>query len=303
MASPNKILEAERLVAEGEKHLQTGFFKWRADFDSAAPCFEKAAVTYKNFKQLQKACELYLKVAKCHFNNDARFHSAKAKEEAGSICLQMDQIENSVQYYDQAAELYLLEGTPDTAAMCLKRLAKKIEMKHPQIAVEVYEKSANIYENEDDTRFRSAAEIWGQIARIQVKMCKFNNAIKSINREKKLYSQVEGGDHGAGKRLVLAEVMIHLHLGDPVQAEQTVYHCCEDVSGFDGSEEYHALTELIEAYNNNNEADAFKVLNTPLFKYMDTEYAKLARALTVPGVPSSSTTLDNTSTLDDLDLL
>ena len=302
MGTPNKILEAEKLVSEGEKHLQTGFFKWRADFDSAAPCFEKAAITYRNFKQLDKACQLFLRVAECHYRNDARFHAAKAKEEAGNISLQMNNIQNACKYCDQASEVYLLEGTPDTAALCLKRLAQKIEMEHPQIAVEVYEKAAGVYENEDDTRFRPAAEIWGKMARLQVKMGKLTDALKSIAKEKKLYSQVEGGDHGASKRLVLAEVMIQLHLGDPVQAEQTVYHCCEDVSGFDGSEEYQALTELVEAYNNNNQADAARVLNTPLFKYMDTEYAKLSKKLTVPG-GSSNPSNESGNIEDDLDLL
>ena len=54
MATPKKLLEADRLVAEGERYLKTGLFKWRSDYDSAAPCFEKAAVTFKNFKQNEK---------------------------------------------------------------------------------------------------------------------------------------------------------------------------------------------------------------------------------------------------------
>ena len=77
MATPKKLVEAERLVAEGERYLKTHIFKWRSDYDSAAPCFEKAAITYKNFKQPEKALKLYLKVAECHYKNSARFHAGK----------------------------------------------------------------------------------------------------------------------------------------------------------------------------------------------------------------------------------
>ena len=76
--------------------------------------------------------------------------------------------------------------------------------------------------------------------------------------------------------------MILLRIGDSVQAEELVYRCCDDVAGFDNSEEYHALTQLIEAYNDNNQKSFSAILNQPLFKCMDTAYAKLSKTLQVP---------------------
>lgn len=283
MATPKKLVEADRLVAEGERYLKTSLFKWRSDYDSAAPCFEKAAVTFKNFKQPEKALKLYLKAAECHYKNDARFHAAKAKEEAGNVCFQMKNYDDCGKYCDQASEIYMLEGTPDTAALCLKRCGRKLEFTSPDIAVELYKKGADIYENDaDEGRLRPAVEMVGAVARLEVKLQRFNDALATIHREKKIYSKVDGGDHGAAKRLVLGEVMILLHIGDSVQAEELVYRSCDDVANFDNSEEYHALNQLIESYNDNNQQEFNSILNQPLFKCMDTAYAKLSKTLQVP---------------------
>ena len=74
--------------------------------------------------------------------------------------------------------------------------------------VELYKKAANIYEHAPEDRMRPAVEMVGALARAQVKMQRWDDALETIKREKKLYSQVEGGDHGAAKRLVLGEVSV-----------------------------------------------------------------------------------------------
>ena len=40
-----RIQNAEKLVAEGKKHLSTGLFKWKPDVDSAIECFDKGKIT------------------------------------------------------------------------------------------------------------------------------------------------------------------------------------------------------------------------------------------------------------------
>ncbi|XP_026690838.2 gamma-soluble NSF attachment protein [Ciona intestinalis] len=298
--------EADRLVQEGEKHLKTGFFKWRPDFDSAADCFQKAGLAYKKHKNLEKAVSAFLKVADCYYKNGSRFHSGKAREEAGLVYKDMKDFENALKCLDHASELYLEDGTPDTAAMCLDRAGKMVEMTHPAWAASSYLKGAEIYENEDKSRFRSAAELVGKAARIQVRMNKLSEAVKTIEHEKQLYSQVDGGDHGAGSRLTCAMVLVHLHIGDQVHAEQSVYDACENIDGFSESEEYDALMGLVEAYDQRDQDAASRILNTPLFKYMDTAYAKLARSLKVPGyMPGNAVKTESNShkprhNLDDM---
>nr|CAB3264200.1 gamma-soluble NSF attachment protein-like [Phallusia mammillata] len=283
-----KIQEADKLVEEAEKHLKTGFFKWRPDYDSAASCFQKAGILYKNAKCHEKASATFLKLADSHYRNQSRFHAGKAYEEAAQVYKDMKDFSKALAHFDHASELYLEDGTPDTAAMCLDRAGKIVEMNHPDWAISSYMKAAQIYENEDESRFRSAAELVGKVARLQVKLNKLSEAVKSITHEKQLLSQVQGGDHGAGSRLTCALVLVHLHIGDQVRAEQSIFDACDSIVGFGESEEYHALQNLIEAFDERNEEKAAQLLNMPLFKYMDTAYAKLARSLHVQGYTESS---------------
>ena len=278
-----KVREAESLVAEAEKHLKTSFFKWRPDYDSAAASFQKAALAYKNGKALEKASETYVRLADCHYKNNSRFHAGKAYEDAASVYKEMKDFGKAMAHYDHAAELYLEDGTPDTAALCLDRAGKIVQMAHPQWAISSFIKAAEIYENEDQSRFRSAAELIGKVARLQVGLKKYDEAVKSIRHEQKLLSQVEGGDHGANARLSCALVLISLTQGDQVHAQQCIDAACESMDGFEETEEFIALNNLIDAFDKSDQTKVSQIANAPLFKYMDTAYAKLARSLRVPG--------------------
>ena len=283
-----KIREADAFVSEAEKHLKTSFFKWRPDYDSAAASFQKAALAYKNGKALEKAAETYVKLADCHYKNNSRFHAGKAYEEAGQVYKEMKDFGKTMAHYDHASELYLEDGTPDTAALCLDRAGKIVQMSHPQWAIASFQKAAEIYENEDESRYRSAAELIAKVARLQVGLQKYDEAIKSIAHEQKLLTQVQGGDHGANARLTCALVLILLTNGDQVHAQQKIDIACETMDGFEETEEFVALNNLIEAFDKADQKKVSQIANTPLFKYMDTAYAKLARSLRVPGYSSDA---------------
>lgn len=284
----SKIKEADALVLEAEKHLKTSFFKWQPDYDSAASSYQKAALAYRNGKSLDKARDTYIKVADCRYKNSSRFHAGKAYEEAAHVCKEMKDFGKAMSYFDHASDLYLEDGTPDTAALCLDKAGKIVQMTHPEWAIASFMKAAEIYENEDKSRFRSAAELIGKVARLQVGQQKYNEAVKSIAHEKKLLNNIDGDDHGASARLTCALVLIHLTNRDQVQAEQSLYSACENLDGFEESEEYDALHKLLEAFDQHDQTKLSQILNMPLFKYMDTAYARLARSLCIPGHNSDS---------------
>ena len=286
--SSSYLQEADKLIEEAHKHLKTGLFKWRADYDCAAPCFEKAALAYKKAKQFEKSAGLFLNAADCHYKNSSRFHAGKAYEEAGLVCKDMKKFDQFIAHFDHASNLYLEDGTPDTAALSLIRAGKCVEPIEPQWALEVFNKAADIYENEVDGRQRSAVEVVGRCSRLLVKMSRLDDAVKSLEREKQLYGQVDGGDHAASARLVCYQVLIHLKNGDEVMASLTVRDACEQLSGFSVSEEYNVLSEVIEALAQRDQQKASGLLRLPLFKYMDACYARLARDLSASASAKSS---------------
>ena len=74
-------------------------------------------------------------------------------------------------------------------------------------------------------------------------MGKFNEALKSIDREIALYGQCSG-DHGASSRLHCCKVLVCCSLGDYVRAEK----CLDEAEC--NAEDHGVLSELLDAVRN-----------------------------------------------------
>ncbi|MCJ8728272.1 hypothetical protein PDJAM_G00002520 [Pangasius djambal] len=273
-----KINEAHEHIAKAEKYLKTSFMKWKPDYDSAASEYAKAAVAFKNAKQLEEAKDAYLQEAEAHTNNRTLFHAAKALEQAGMMLKDMQRLPEAVQYIEKASMMYIENGTPDTAAMALDRAGKLIEPVDLAKAVDLYQKAASVFENEE--RLRQAVELLGKASRLLVRQKKFDEAALSIQKEKNMYRDIE--NYPTCFKKTIAQVLVHLHRGDYVAADKCVRESYS-IPGFSGSEDCVALEQLLQGYDQQDEEQVARVCNSPLFKYMDNDYAKLAITLNVPG--------------------
>ncbi|XP_007238725.3 N-ethylmaleimide-sensitive factor attachment protein, gamma a [Astyanax mexicanus] len=273
-----KINEAHEHIAKAEKYLKTSFMKWKPDYDSAASEYAKAAVAFKNAKQLEEAKEAYLQEAEAHTNNRTLFHAAKALEQAGMMLKDMQRLPEAIQYIEKASMMYVENGTPDTAAMALDRAGKLIEPVDLSKAVDLYERAASVFENEE--RLRQAVELLGKASRLLVRQKKFDEAAVSIQKEKNMYRDIE--NYPTCFKKTIAQVLVHLHRGDYVAADKCVRESYS-IPGFSGSEDCVALEQLLQGYDQQDEDQVSRVCNSPLFKYMDNDYAKLALSLNVPG--------------------
>ncbi|XP_039381667.1 gamma-soluble NSF attachment protein isoform X1 [Mauremys reevesii] len=273
-----KINEALEHVAKAEKYLKTGFLKWKPDYDSAATEYGKAGVAFKNAKQFDQAKDAYLREAEAHANNRALFHAAKAYEQAGMMLKEMQKLPEAVQLIEKASMMYLENGTPDTAAIALERAGKLIESMNPEKAVQLYQQTASVFENEE--RLRQAVELLGKASRLLVRGRRLDEAALSIQKEKNIYKEIE--NYATCYKKTIAQVLVHLHRHDYVAAERCVRESYS-IPGFSESEDCAALEQLLEGYDNQDQDQVSYVCNLPLFKYMDNDYAKLALSLAVPG--------------------
>ncbi|TSK16056.1 Gamma-soluble NSF attachment protein [Bagarius yarrelli] len=269
-----KINEAHEHIAKAEKYLKTSFMKWKPDYDSAASEYAKAAVAFKNAKQLEEAKDAYLQEAEAHTNNRTyplTFNVLLAKRD-------MQRLPEAIQYIEKASMMYIENGTPDTAAMALDRAGKLIETVDLAKAVDLYQKAASVFENEE--RLRQAVELLGKASRLLVRQKKFDDAVLSIQKEKNMYRDIE--NYPTCFKKTIAQVLVHLHRGDYVAADKCVRESYS-IPGFSGSEDCVALEQLLQGYDQQDEEQVARVCNSPLFKYMDNDYAKLAISLNVPG--------------------
>ncbi|KAG9276709.1 gamma-soluble NSF attachment protein-like [Astyanax mexicanus] len=273
-----KINEAHEHIAKAEKYLKTSFMKWKPDYDSAASEYAKAAVAFKNAKQLEEAKEAYLQEAEAHTNNRTLHFLHRALEQAGMMLKDMQRLPEAIQYIEKASMMYVENGTPDTAAMALDRAGKLIEPVDLSKAVDLYERAASVFENEE--RLRQAVELLGKASRLLVRQKKFDEAAVSIQKEKNMYRDIE--NYPTCFKKTIAQVLVHLHRGDYVAADKCVRESYS-IPGFSGSEDCVALEQLLQGYDQQDEDQVSRVCNSPLFKYMDNDYAKLALSLNVPG--------------------
>ncbi|KAM3841351.1 gamma-soluble NSF attachment protein [Vipera latastei] len=273
-----KINEGLEHIAKAEKYLKTGLLKWKPDYDSAATEYSKAAVAFKNAKQFEQAKEAYFKEALCHENNKALFHAAKAYEQAGMMLKEMQKHHDAVELIQKASMMYLENGTPDTAAIALDRAGKVIENINPDKAIQLYQQTASVFENEE--RLRQAVEMYGKASRLLVRGRRLDEAALSLQKEKSIYKDIE--NYPTCYKKTIAQVLVHLHRNDYVAAEKCVRESYS-IPGFTESEDYAALEQLLEGYDQQDQDQVSDVCNSPLFKYMDNDYAKLGLSLGVPG--------------------
>uniref|UniRef100_I3LX73 Gamma-soluble NSF attachment protein n=1 Tax=Ictidomys tridecemlineatus TaxID=43179 RepID=I3LX73_ICTTR len=271
-----KINEGLEHLAKAEKYLKTGFLKWKPDYDSAASEYGKAAVAFKNAKQFEQAKDACLREAVAHENN--RAYLFQAYEQAGMMLKEMQKLPEAVHLIEKASMMYLENGTPDTAAMALERAGKLIENVDPEKAVQLYQQTANVFENEE--RLRQAVELLGKASRLLVRGRRFDEAALSIQKEKNIYKEIE--NYPTCYKKTIAQVLVHLHRNDYVAAERCVRESYS-IPGFSGSEDCAALEQLLEGYDQQDQDQVSEVCSSPLFKYMDNDYAKLGLSLVVPG--------------------
>uniref|UniRef100_A0A8C1PXM0 Gamma-soluble NSF attachment protein n=1 Tax=Cyprinus carpio TaxID=7962 RepID=A0A8C1PXM0_CYPCA len=256
-----KINEAHEHIAKAEKCLKTSMSKWKPDYDGAASEMAKAAVAFKNAKQFEQAKDAYLKEAEYHTENKAypsppRNHNYK----------DMKKMPEAIQLIEKASIMYVENGTSGTAGIALDRAGKLIEPIDLEKAVDLYQKAASVFENED--RLREAAELLGKASRLLVRLRRLDEAAVSLQKEKNMYKEIE--NYPTCFKKTIAQVLVHLHRGDFVAADKCVRESYS-LPGFSGSEDCVSMETLLAAFDEQDEDKLSRVCNSPLLKYMDND--------------------------------
>ncbi|KAF6018386.1 NAPG [Bugula neritina] len=220
MANKLKLDEAKKHIQAAEKCMKTSFTKWNPDPDGAASEYIKAAVAFKNGQAFPEAKSAYEKAGECQLQCKQLFHSAKSFEQAGFIAKEMKNFDETAKLIERATNMYLENGTPDTAALALLRAAKMIESERADRAVKMYMKAAGIYEREGNSR--QAADAIRSAPRLLIRTDKHDEAITALQRE--INYNAEGECYEIVNRLVVCMVLLHLYRGDCVAADKAFKH-------------------------------------------------------------------------------
>uniref|UniRef100_A0A6A7FYK2 Gamma-soluble NSF attachment protein n=1 Tax=Hirondellea gigas TaxID=1518452 RepID=A0A6A7FYK2_9CRUS len=274
MSATKKVEEALANIREAEKSLKTGLLKWNPDFDEAADYYNKAAMCYKTARQHQQCVQCFIKASDNYKICKSLFSAAKALEHASVISKEMGEFDMVAQLAERACKLYRDNGTVDTAATMLDRAAKIIEGTRPQRAVDLYKQAVDIALCEGQPR--RAADYQTKLCRLYVRMQMYNEAASAIRTNMTFFRD---GDYDApiGRECV-ALVLVQIARGDHVAGEKAF----KEWGHYCAPEEVGTLTQLLEAYDEQDGDAARRCLKSPFIRSMDVEYSKLARDMQTP---------------------
>lgn len=283
-----KKAEALAHVNNAEKLLKTSFLqlRFKPEFDEAATEYKTAANLYRAAQSYEEAADCHVKASECYKTKGAEFHAAKQLEAAAMILKDHDQMPKAVNMIKAAVDLYVEHGTPDTAALSLDRAAKMVTHANPALSVELYTKACDVREANGNPK--ECAESIGRAARVLLRMKRYDQALGALRKEIDFLNEA-GESHGLVNKLVMGVVLVHLHMGDLVAAQQELAKA-HGYYSFADSEEAGGIAALIEAYDQGDGPGVARAARSELFRFMENEFTKLARDLQLPGQPDATET-------------
>ncbi|XP_018600678.1 N-ethylmaleimide-sensitive factor attachment protein, gamma b isoform X2 [Scleropages formosus] len=177
--------------------------------------------------------------------------------------------------FEQAKDAYVKEAEYHTENKALFHAAKALEqagmmmkdMKRMGEAIQYIEKASMMYvENGTPDTAAMALDRAGKL----IEPVSVEKAVDLYQKAASVFEKT------------IAQVLVHLHRSDFVAAEKCVRESYS-IPGFSGSEDCAAMEQLLQGYDEQDEDVVNRVCNSPLLKYMDNDYAKLAVTLKVPG--------------------
>lgn len=274
MSSNKSVENGVEHVKNAEKSLKTSLLKWRPDYENAAEEYNKAATCFRIGKSYEQCRDCLLKAVDCYKQNKALFYAAKALDQCVLVSKELGDIRAIPIFAERAANMFQVHGSPESAISSLSKAAKVIEQTLPADALKLYQHAIEIATIQDNVG--EAAEFANKIGRLHIKLQQYDLAADAIRRELGLRQQSELFD--ATGRLTLSLVLVQLTRGDVVAAEKAFKEWGNNCQ----NPELSVLENLLQAYDEEDPAAAHRILNCPLIKHMDVEYAILARDMPLP---------------------
>uniref|UniRef100_A0A1I8GFZ2 Gamma-soluble NSF attachment protein n=1 Tax=Macrostomum lignano TaxID=282301 RepID=A0A1I8GFZ2_9PLAT len=273
----SKIAEAEQHIKAAEDSLKTGLLKMRRspDYDSAADEYAKAAAAFRAAREFKRSQQMLVKTADITANHLKNlFHAAKHLETAALLAKEVKNYEEAAEWLAKAGRMLRENGNPDSASLMLEKGAKMLEEPLPEASARLYSDSAEAADIED--KVGQAAQCLGHACRMLIRAGKLDAAADVARRRVGQAGRDSNPDtlcaspSGGGARR-----------GDLVAARKA-FNDSVHVSSFQTGDDCGPLQTLLEACEQMDGDRGRQALQNPVFRYMDNEFAKLARSIRLP---------------------
>lgn len=129
----------------------SGWGLFGSKYEDAAELYEKAANSFKLAKSWDKAGSINIKLANCHLKLDSKHEAANAYADAAN-CYKKTSNKEAIACLEQAAAIFLEIGRLNMAARYYKEIGELYEVdQNLQQAIEKFEQAAELFQSEEVT--------------------------------------------------------------------------------------------------------------------------------------------------------
>eukprot|EP00405_Crypthecodinium_cohnii_P042981 CAMPEP_0206565832 /NCGR_PEP_ID=MMETSP0325_2-20121206/24313_1 /ASSEMBLY_ACC=CAM_ASM_000347 /TAXON_ID=2866 /ORGANISM="Crypthecodinium cohnii, Strain Seligo" /LENGTH=360 /DNA_ID=CAMNT_0054068777 /DNA_START=51 /DNA_END=1130 /DNA_ORIENTATION=+ len=278
--------EAKENMANAEKALKTSWvgLKFSPDYISAAMHYSDAATKFRSAGMLEDSIKAWVKAAEVKEKNSDIFGAGRAYESAGAIC------DGGGPGGKQAASAHW-EKAIRCFRLCAKsEIAVKLILKRAEVfekdgdvgkAKECFDEAIDIY-TEDEKDYQ-LAEVYKSCIGLLLRAKKYDDALKAIDGH--IGVLCKGKHFSFAHKEILAKAVLHLTIGDPVRADQSLTDV-KDVEGWFSSKEAVVGGELVQAFLNHDAEGVEAAKKQQVFSFLQVEIARLAKSLKVADLAS-----------------
>lgn len=285
----SKLAEAQRAHKEASKLSAPTFLgiRMKADWSSATPLWEKAALLFRQAGAPERAAECWLSASQGHKAQDSIWHAAKALEKAAELDTASDQ---AYTLYVDCANLYVEAGRPQTAAEAASRGACRLSETDAAKSSKLH--GLAIKWLEESGKEGQSPDIYRQAALHAVRSQQWADAIKvELGLALSAYN---ARAYNAACKAYLAAIVIGLYCEDGKTAWST-YQDALAVPEFASSDQAFAAQDLVQAVaSGSGSVIEACVAKKPCFGFLDNCIVRLAKKMgatdvrkTAQGLPKS----------------
>jgi hypothetical protein len=240
----SKLVEAQKLLKEASKLSAPTFMgiRMKADWMSATPLYERAALMFRQAGSLDQARECWERASQGHRAQQSLWHAASALEKAADIAKENRDYDKMHALYLDCAELYVEAGRPQSAADAASRGATALSDVDPAKASALHAKAIRWLE--ESGKDGQCPDIYRQAVLHGIRSQQWSDAIKF---ELGLaLSSYNARAYSTACKAYVSAIIVGLYAGQGKTAWQT-YQDALDVPEFASSDQAFAAQDLFQA--------------------------------------------------------
>ncbi|XP_052196374.1 alpha-soluble NSF attachment protein-like [Diospyros lotus] len=267
----DQVARGEEFEKKAEKKL-SGWGLFGSKYEDAAEFFDKGANSYKLAKSWDQAGSAYVKLASCHLKLDSKHEAAGAYADAAH-CYKKTNTKESISCLEQSVNLFLEIGRLNMAARYYKEIAELYEGEQNfEQSIVYYERAADLFQSEEVTttanqcrqkiaqfaaqleQYQKAIEIYEDIARQSLN----NNLLKYGVKGHLLNAGICQLCKGKGDVVAISNALERYQDLDPTFSGTREYKLLAALADAIDQEDVAKFTDAVKEFDSMTHLDAWK---------------------------------------------